>query len=562
MIKTSTSYLLISLSVLLLTQCGGMRSWVKDRPVEKLPTLSASRAGGAGNAAIRAVQKRALVQIRAGDAARSTAPVSAYRSYLAAARAIWQSEDESLLPYYNYAVGQAAVLLVKLHNEPSIKEVGDWSVKRGSLARITELIPADHLKISGWRTRVKQSGVGAAMVARYGQRGGKHDDQKSEVRGKLAFIPEGGIDIPLSVVLEFTAGGRARFSFIDPTRESTVVFWGQRRGLTMDLTASSAMTIERSRVKGLLADIRGVFTPAKFEKQMGLYSLQRFDRKKIPLIFVHGLVADPTTWSNTINELMVDPTVRRRYQIYIFYYPTGLPVRVTGVAFAKELRRLENHYARLGVSSAVRRTVVVGHSMGGLLTSMQIRKFDRESWKRLTYRPYDTLVYGPQDQEYYKKYASSPSGGVVDRAVFIATPHRGSKLADIWIGRVVMSLIRIPQKVLELNVPEATRSLTEFGRTVVNGDAAANGVRSLQLNNPGLKLIMSAPVVKGVPYHSIIGDRGRGDTPNSSDGVVSYYSSHLEEAESEVIVPSGHSAHAHPKAVRELRRILTKHAAR
>jgi hypothetical protein len=24
----------------------------------------------------------------------------------------------------------------------------------------------------------------------------------------------------------------------------------------------------------------------------------------------------------------------------------------------------------------------------------------------------------------------------------------------------------------------------------------------------------------GAPYHSVIGDRGRGDTPNSSDGVV------------------------------------------
>src|SRR4051794_36274738 len=40
-----------------------------------------------------------------------------------------------------------------------------------------------------------------------------------------------------------------------------------------------------------------------------------------------------------------------------------------------------------------------------------------------------------------------------------------------------------------------------------------------------------------VPYHSIIGGRGKGDTPNSSDGVVEYWTSHLAGSRSELIVP-------------------------
>jgi len=48
---------------------------------------------------------------------------------------------------------------------------------------------------------------------------------------------------------------------------------------------------------------------------------------------------------------------------------------------------------------------------------------------------------------------------------------------------------------------------------------------------------------RDIPYHSIIGDRGRGDTPNSSDGVVPYWSSHLDGAQSEKIVPSEHGSH-------------------
>jgi hypothetical protein len=68
-------------------------------------------------------------------------------------------------------------------------------------------------------------------------------------------------------------------------------------------------------------------------------------------------------------------------------------------------------------------------------------------------------------------------------------------------------------------------------------------------------------MVKRTPYHSIIGDRGRGDTPNSSDGVVPYWSSHLDGAESEKIVPSGHAAHRDPQAIAEMVRILKKHIA-
>jgi hypothetical protein len=63
----------------------------------------------------------------------------------------------------------------------------------------------------------------------------------------------------------------------------------------------------------------------------------------------------------------------------------------------------------------------------------------------------------------------------------------------------------------------------------------------------------------GVPYHTIIGDRGRGDSPNSSDGTVPYWSSHMQGAATEDIVPSNHSAHQDPHAIAEVLRILKSH---
>ena len=88
-----------------------------------------------------------------------------------------------------------------------------------------------------------------------------------------------------------------------------------------------------------------------------------------------------------------------------------------------------------------------------------------------------------------------------------------------------------------------------------------NSVDTLSPNNRFVKIINTIPIQQGIPYHSIIGDRGKGGNPDhtkpmSSDGFVPYWSSHLKGAQSELIVPSGHSAHQNPTAIKEVRRIL------
>jgi hypothetical protein len=67
-----------------------------------------------------------------------------------------------------------------------------------------------------------------------------------------------------------------------------------------------------------------------------------------------------------------------------------------------------------------------------------------------------------------------------------------------------------------------------------------------------------------VPYHSLIGDRGRGGfldrtRPESSDGIVPYWSSHMDGARSERVIPSGHWSHLHPLGMSEIKRILVEH---
>jgi len=91
-----------------------------------------------------------------------------------------------------------------------------------------------------------------------------------------------------------------------------------------------------------------------------------------------------------------------------------------------------------------------------------------------------------------------------------------------------------------------------------------NSIDALNPRNRFVTTLAELPTVKGVPYHSIIGDRGKGGNlshtkPVSTDGIVPYWSSHLDGATSEVIIPSHHWTNQHPMGIAEVRRILHQH---
>ena len=122
-------------------------------------------------------------------------------------------------------------------------------------------------------------------------------------------------------------------------------------------------------------------------------------------------------------------------------------------------------------------------------------------------------------------------------------------------------LIAVPKAIL---LP--MRAVLEQNEADIAPDAKAylieedpSSVRGLSPQNPLIQVLAEISVDRHVPFHSIIGDQGLGDGEQGSDGVVPYKSSHLDGAESELIVPADHSAHVHPLAVQEVKRILKLH---
>ena len=152
---------------------------------------------------------------------------------------------------------------------------------------------------------------------------------------------------------------------------------------------------------------------------------------------------------------------------------------------------------------------------------------------------------------------------MVERVVFIATPHRGSYVAnrDIarWIGRFARSPIAVADAIVDIVTDNyEDQSRRELARRSGSIDYMSPG-------NAFLAALAAQPVVPRIMSHSIIAVRGNPDVDDererrrASDGVVRFDSARIDGVASELIVPSGHSCLGHAWTFGELRRILLSH---
>ena len=108
----------------------------------------------------------------------------------------------------------------------------------------------------------------------------------------------------------------------------------------------------------------GMWEPVRFVKQVpfGLFILQKYDPKKIPVLFVHGINGSPKNFKYIISQLD-----HKKFQPWIFYYPTGLRLGLCG-------NFLNNSVNELLVKYQIKTIYVVAHSMGGLVSRSFINK--------------------------------------------------------------------------------------------------------------------------------------------------------------------------------------------
>ena len=101
-------------------------------------------------------------------------------------------------------------------------------------------------------------------------------------------------------------------------------------------------------------------------------------------------------------------------------------------------------------------------------------------------------------------------------------------------------------------------SATPLGQSMLS--ESSSSINNLEEHAPILEAILKQPIPHKPKIHSILGDRGKGDGVNSSDGVVPYWSAHLDGVVSEEFIPESHTSATNSAGnIKATRRILYEH---
>jgi pimeloyl-ACP methyl ester carboxylesterase len=293
----------------------------------------------------------------------------------------------------------------------------------------------------------------------------------------------------------------------------------------------------------------------------GLSLLRPYERGRIPVILIHGLWSNPWSWAQMIKEMEADATLRARYQFWTFGYSTGDPLAYSATLLRRDLDEVRQRFDPERSDAAFNRMVLVGHSMGGLLAKMMVQESGPRLWRLVSDRPVEDLAGDQADRDLLRSALIFRPRPEVRRVVFIATPHRGSRVDGGGLERLGSRLVRLP---------DALRA--SYGRLISrNGPdffverfrkGLPTSIDELQWQSPMLMGVDELGLAPNVTAHSIIADRRDPPGADGSDGLVQYESAHLDGVATELLVPSGHLCQDHPAVIREVGRILKEHAIR
>lgn len=419
-----------------------------------------------------------------------------------------------------------------------------------------ELLPASSLRFTGLRNTYRRDGFGAPLVAVL------PPVQDDPVHAPFATMRYPAITALLAfegrTLAEVLGARRVQVRLYDPYRSERVDLAGVPAPLAANFTAGYGLWLARSgfakqALRTLLGLSDGIVQP-----QVQL--MQPYDPERGVVVMLHGLASSPEAWVNVANEVLGDETLRQRYQIWQVYYPTNAPLVLNRRNIALALQQTLAHFDPQGMAAASRHMVLVGHSMGGVLARLLVSDSGRALWSVLPQGPAmdAALADDPTLQRELADYLDFRPLPQVDRAIFIAAPHRGTPFAETGLARRVANLVTLPLAMLE-QVNDLSRRLTRLAPMQEGGlpPRIPNSIDNLSDRDPFVRAMADLPLSPRVRYHSIIGrEDPRLPLAKSSDGVVPYASAHLAGAESERVITSWHSVQETPQAMLEVRRIL------
>lgn len=417
---------------------------------------------------------------------------------------------------------------------------------------LDRLLIANDVRISRGMTAVSDHGMGVAVVGQVA----RTDDLAAE----HPLMPLNGSFLTLTAVLEFDPAVEGqpracRLHLYNPLRKPDAKVGGRKVSLEANYTAPKELAMNNRFLKSF--SLIGLLFPEKILDESALYQLEVYDPQRIPVVFVHGLMSDPHIWYHTINAIYADPVLRKHYQPWYFLYPTGMAVPSTSYRLRTSLEEARARLDPEGDDIGMNNMVMVGHSMGGLLSRMQTIDSGDGIWNAYFNCEAEKLQVSKNTLKRLQDSLRFEKQPYIKRLIFITVPHRGSKMADRGIVSRLATLIRLPvdsvvlaKEIVTGNVDALTPQMRDWGTF------GFLSIGTLSPKHPYLKALNAQPIP--VPHHSIVGQVGKGPLLDSSDRVVPYSSAHLETG-TELVVPYWHGCVEKPEVTAEVVLRLKEH---
>jgi triacylglycerol esterase/lipase EstA (alpha/beta hydrolase family) len=476
----------------------------------------------------------------------------------------FEDRQTQVRDYYNYAVQQTVTRLFQAARgaprgpQRTAMDWAGWHIDSRAdgvalpqgASLPDELLAAASLRFTGLRNSYRRDGFGAELVAVMApDRAAAAERPFDETRFPVMTALLG---FPGATLAEVLQTRRVSLTLYDPYRSAVAPLAGETVPLAANFTAGYGLWLARSGFA--TQSLRTLFGLADGLVRPRIHLMQPYDPKRRIIVMLHGLASSPEAWINVANEVLGDELLRRKYQIWQVYYPSNAPLALNQKAIRAALEQTLAHFDPTGQAPASQDMVLVGHSMGGVLSRLLVSSAGEDLWALLPPRAQAAQA----SRERLAPFLAFEPLPQVSRAIFIAAPHQGTPFATHRLARRIANLVTLP-----LAMVEQFGDITGlFAMPTPEGGAPGpqripNSIDNLRDSDPFVQAAGSLSISPRVRYHSIIGQVDPAvPLGASSDGIVPYASAHLPGAASEVVLHSAHSAQEQPLAIVEIRRIL------
>ncbi len=512
---------------------------------------------------------------------------------------------------------------------------------RKQTSALADLTSTYEMRLSGLNSISQRPGLGVTLVASLDDRytttvrqllassvSGRltKDDNRADLDGYIddsapstRIYPTGhllvtGLIKPTgSSILEVLDNKQLDIHLYNPYQSTHTNILGEDYPLAANFSAGYGLWLAENQLSGV--GYLSLLTRKPEANLPKLFMLEPYDPNKRVIVMIHGLASSPATWVNLTNDIFNDDTLRENYQVWQIFYPTNLPILENRYEIQKLLSATYQQTDPKGQNRASKNSVIIGHSMGAIITRMMLSDVNLEqdlarldeqnllssSEKR---QILDVLKQAFGEEKLSSRLELKPQPQV-DTAVFLSAPFRGTDYADRWFTRALRRIIYLPVGLV--------KTVTDNLATIATqGDLAQNPLGALYLENGAsqlsnkssfIQLTKDVKINERITYHSIIANNDADITrglaqmqpgggkidlsqapldadsaaskplvaavrvdenisqaliDNLSDGIVPYTSAHLDGAATETVISGGHSIQENPQTILTLRRILHK----